>query len=163
MEADATGRGRIIGTPSDWRRFALDPARGGDGNPYLRFDPRWPVHHPAPATAFPEHLELPTSHWSGKTGKWHPCNRQQQRHRSRRPPRHGDDCRRLPQCHPAPGQTIDVLPAPVHSGRHRRQQDSRGRPGRSPGAAIRIVGWLSGRSDGSGLRTAGSLPDLPTW
>ncbi len=31
------------------------------------------------------------------------------------------------------------------------------------GPAIELVGWLSGRSDGSGLRTAGSLPELPRW
>jgi len=31
------------------------------------------------------------------------------------------------------------------------------------GAAIDLVGWLSGRSDGSMLRTAGPLPNLPTW
>ena len=31
------------------------------------------------------------------------------------------------------------------------------------GTAIELVGWLSGRSDGSALRTAGALPELPTW
>ncbi len=31
------------------------------------------------------------------------------------------------------------------------------------GAAIELVGWLSGRSDGSRLSTAGTLPELPTW
>jgi len=25
------------------------------------------------------------------------------------------------------------------------------------------VGWLSGRRDGAALRTAGALPDLPSW
>lgn len=31
------------------------------------------------------------------------------------------------------------------------------------GPAIDLVGWLAGRSAGAGLRTAGPLPDLPTW
>lgn len=31
------------------------------------------------------------------------------------------------------------------------------------GTSIELVRWLSGRSDGSGLRTAGALPALPTW
>ncbi len=31
------------------------------------------------------------------------------------------------------------------------------------GPALDIVGWLSGRGDGSGLRTVGGLPELPPW
>ena len=31
------------------------------------------------------------------------------------------------------------------------------------GAATDLVGWLSGRTDGSLLRTAGPLPELPSW
>ena len=31
------------------------------------------------------------------------------------------------------------------------------------GAALDIVGWLSGRGNGSALRTAGGLPELPSW
>jgi len=31
------------------------------------------------------------------------------------------------------------------------------------GPAVEIVGWLSGRRDGSGLRTVGGLPELPSW
>jgi len=31
------------------------------------------------------------------------------------------------------------------------------------GPALDIVGWLSGRGDGSGLRTPGALPELPSW
>lgn len=34
---------------------------------------------------------------------------------------------------------------------------------RVAGRAIDLVGWLSGRADGSSLRTAGSLPELPSW
>ena len=39
-----------------------------------------------------------------------------------------------------------------------------GTGGRSvAGDAIDLVGWLSGRSDGSALRTADGLPELPHW
>jgi len=31
------------------------------------------------------------------------------------------------------------------------------------GSALDIVGWLSGRGNGSALRTAGGLPELPSW
>jgi maleylpyruvate isomerase len=31
------------------------------------------------------------------------------------------------------------------------------------GSAADLVGWLSGRSDGSSLRTTGALPELPSW
>ena len=31
------------------------------------------------------------------------------------------------------------------------------------GTAVELIGWLSGRSDGSRLKTAGTLPELPTW
>ena len=31
------------------------------------------------------------------------------------------------------------------------------------GSAIDLVGWLSGRTDGAGLRATGGLPELPTW
>jgi maleylpyruvate isomerase len=31
------------------------------------------------------------------------------------------------------------------------------------GPALDLVGWLSGRADGSALKTAGGLPPLPTW
>ena len=31
------------------------------------------------------------------------------------------------------------------------------------GTSIELVRWLSGRSNGSGLRTVGTLPPLPTW
>jgi hypothetical protein len=31
------------------------------------------------------------------------------------------------------------------------------------GPGLDIVGWLSGRGDGSGLRTAGGLPELGSW
>jgi len=31
------------------------------------------------------------------------------------------------------------------------------------GSALDIVGWLSGRGDGSALRTTGGLPELPSW
>jgi len=31
------------------------------------------------------------------------------------------------------------------------------------GAAVDLVGWLSGRGDGSSLRTTGALPELPSW
>ena len=31
------------------------------------------------------------------------------------------------------------------------------------GPALDIVGWLSGRGDGSELRAVGGLPELPSW
>ena len=34
---------------------------------------------------------------------------------------------------------------------------------RVAGSAVALVGWLSGRADGATLRTAGSLPELPSW
>ena len=34
---------------------------------------------------------------------------------------------------------------------------------RVAGSAVDLVGWLSGRQDGTALRVAGSLPELPSW
>ena len=34
---------------------------------------------------------------------------------------------------------------------------------RVAGSAVDLVSWLSGRPDGAALRTAGALPDLPSW
>jgi maleylpyruvate isomerase len=34
---------------------------------------------------------------------------------------------------------------------------------RVAGSAVDLVGWMSGRRDGTTLRTAGSLPELPSW
>ena len=34
---------------------------------------------------------------------------------------------------------------------------------RVAGSAVDLVSWLSGRRDGAALRTAGALPDLPSW
>jgi hypothetical protein len=34
---------------------------------------------------------------------------------------------------------------------------------RVAGSAVDLVGWLSGRRDGTALRVAGSLPELPSW